>query len=140
VLDTRAGPSRPIGYNPDGSPIGPAPPEVNRSRRFKVGGQTFGGFPAAGAGRFTFPAEVTGIRANGTILQPEPSGGFATVFPGDVPDQNRPNASTVNPSTGVDQNFVAPGSPLPPSANPGTLAVDSTNSRHVVVDALGVSR
>src|SRR5207249_2541460 len=90
-----------------------------------------------GAGTFQFPADVSGILANVTIVG-SAGGGFVTVFPGYVDDASRPRASTVNPSTPIAHNFTAVAiTPVgsPPSA--GTIAVYSTNPTDVVIDVVG---
>src|SRR5207248_727028 len=83
------------GADPDGTAVSAGPLTANGARRFRLGGQTFAGF--------SFPSDVTGVLVNVTIVQAQASGGFATVFPGDV--QTPPNASTVNPSAPIAHNF-----------------------------------
>src|SRR5262249_38942091 len=58
------------------------------------------------------------------------------LFPGDVPDQNRPNASTVNPSTAIAFNTWATGIPTS-GGSAGQLAIYSTNALDVIVDVVG---
>src|SRR5439155_563112 len=76
-------------------------PTAARPTRFLIGSRTFAGF--------TFPGDVTGLLVNVTIVGPGPSGGFVTLFPGDLPSP--PNASTVNPATAIAHNFWATGVP-----------------------------
>src|SRR5262249_53334577 len=120
VLETRGSDvGGPIGLNPDGTAIATGQLAPGLTRRFLIGGKSFADV--------TFPGDVKGILANVTIVQPTPSGGFVTAFPGDVADADRPNASTVNPATAVAASFWGNGLPLAPAANPGTEAVFSTN-------------
>src|SRR5205823_6745477 len=107
IVDTRSTDGGPIGFNPDGTPIAAGKLQANQSRRVKVNGRTFNLGLGAGAGTFTFPNDVTMLLLNVTIVQNGGSGGFVTVYPGDV--SSPPNASTVNPSTGLDVNFWATG-------------------------------
>src|SRR5204862_3440326 len=96
------------------------------TRRFLVAGRTFVG----GA----FPGDVTGILAHVTIVQPQGSGGFVTLFPGDAAAP--PNASTVNPSTPIAFNAWVSGIPAS-GTGAGAFAVFSTNQLDVVVDVMG---
>src|SRR5262249_3284628 len=73
---------------------------------------------------------------NVTVVQNGGSGGFVTVYPGDV--ASPPNASTVNPSTGLDFNFWATGvGAASAGQNAGTIAVFSTHQPAVALDLVG---
>src|SRR5204862_338446 len=134
VLDTRASDGQIVtaGFNADGSPITAGQLAANSSRRFPISGKTL----AQGSSSFAFPGDVTGVLVNVTIVQAAPSGGFVTVFPGDVLDANRPNASTVNPSTTIAFNFWATGVGTAPGSS-GTIAVFSTNALDLIIDIVG---
>src|SRR5207244_3815776 len=106
VIDTRTGPSSPlgpIGFRPGGVHVPAAQLQANTTTRFLIAGQTFAGTP--------FPADVTGLLLNVTIVSPGANigGGYVTVFPGDA--AVAPNASTVNPSTVIANNFWSVGVP-----------------------------
>src|SRR5262249_43541117 len=93
-----------------------------------IGSQTFGSTQ--------FPSDLAGLLLNVTIAQDGPSGGFLTVYPGDVTAP--PNASTVNPSTAIAHNFWAVG--VPTSGQfAGTIAVFSTNALDLLVALVGFS-
>src|SRR5262249_23232286 len=133
VLDTRGAPASgypggPIGFNANGTAITPGPLPPGPPRRFLLAGKTFGAV--------TFPGDLSGVLAHVTIVQPAASGGFVTLYPGDVPDASRPNASTVNPSTPIAYNTGATGTPVSGAAA-GTFAVYSTTQLDVIVDVVG---
>ena len=119
------------GLNADGSTVKAGTLTPNATRRFLLSGKSFAGL--------ALPPDVKGVLANVTTLQSEPSGGFVTAFPGDVADANRPNVSTVNPSTAIAASFWANGIPTA-GTNPGTQAVYSTNSLDLIVDVVGYFR
>src|SRR5439155_1903316 len=125
VYDTRSGAGGSIGFNLDGSPLVPGPLTANATRRFLIGGRSFG---AA-----AIPGDVTGALLNVTAVQGGASGGYVTAFSGDVPAP--PNASTLNPSTTVAASFWANGLP-----SEGAEAVFSTNALDLVVDLVGYFR
>src|SRR5262249_60943346 len=79
------------------------------------------------------PSDVSGLLAHVTIVQPQASGGYVILIPGDVPT---PNASTVNPATAVAFNAWVTGVPTS-GTNAGTFAIYSTNTLDVIVDVLG---
>jgi hypothetical protein len=130
VVETR-GSAGPIGYDQGGSPLAPGPFAPNTTRRFLLAGQRFGGI--------ALPNDIRGVLANVTSVQGAPSGGFVTAFAGDVPDAQRPNASTVNPGTAIAASFWANGIPAS-GPNAGTEAIYSTNPLDVVVDVVGFFR
>lgn len=131
VLDTRAAPFGPIGTNGDGTAVQAGPVAANQTRRFRLAGQTFG--------TVTLPSDVTGVLVNLTIVQPAASGGFVTLFPADLAAP--PNASTVNPSTGIAASFWATGLPNGAVANAGTLGVFSNGApRDLLIDLIGYYR
>lgn len=144
VVDTRGAEfGGPIGYDASGNPITTARPFADPEiRKFTIAGKTFQGLINSG-GTLTppgsFPADVKGLLINVTITQGAPSGGFVTAYPGDVPDTQRPNASTVNPSgplsPSISASFWANGTPT------GTEAIFSNGSvRDVIVDVVGYYR
>src|SRR5205823_6442444 len=126
VVDTRGEAGGPIGLDPNGWPVVARPLAPGDVRRFLVAGRSFGDF--------TFPSDVSGLLAHVTIVQGAASGGFVTLFPGDL--AAAPNASTVNPSAPIAFNTWAMGIPTS-GPNTGTLGVFSTNALDVVVDVMG---
>jgi len=140
VVDTRATDTAAsiftIGFNPDGTPITPGRLTANATRRFLINGKTFNIGPP-GSPTYTFPSDVKGVQINVTIVQDIGTGGFVTVFPGDVPDADRPNASTVNPITPIAFNSTTVGVPTA-GANAGTIAVFSTNALDLIIDVSGI--
>ncbi len=124
------------GYDQNGVPIQPGPIQGGTIRRFSIAGRTF---PTAGGGAYTVPTDVSGVVINVTIVGGS-GGGFVTVFPGDVPDANRPNASTLNPVTPIAFNLWTTGLPRSPSQNAGSIAVYSTDTLHLVIDLVAIYR
>src|SRR5262249_12107122 len=120
-----------IGFNTDDSPIAARQLSANVTRRFKIAGRSFG---VGAVEFFRFPDDVSGVLVNVTIVQEGASGGYVTVYAGDL--TSPPNASTVNRSTPIAHNFWATGIPQRgPYA--GTLAVYPTNRLHVIIDVVG---
>ncbi len=140
IIDTR--PSNPgqniqtIGFDQNGAPIQPGQLQPNAVRRFSIAGRTFS---TAGGGTYTVPSDINGVNLNVTIVG-GPAEGFVTIFPGDVPDSQRPNVSTVNPVTPIAFNFWSMGIPTAGQANAGTLAAFSTNPLDLVVDLVAIYR
>lgn len=132
VVDTRGAPDGPIGFElqPGGNFFVTTPRRFNpgETRRFKIAGSQFGSF--------TFPNDIKGVLINVTVVG-GPSGGFVTAFPGDIADANRPNTSTVNPSTAVAASFWANYLPVSPAANAGTEAIFATVPIDAIVDVVG---
>lgn len=130
VVDTRGGQT--VGFSPDGTAITPGPFAARgETRRYRLAGATV---PDG-----TVPPNLTGVLLNVTIVQAGASGGFVTAFPGDVPDGDRPTASTVNPSTSIAASFWANGLPTTGPFT-GTEAIYATHALHVVVDVVGYFR
>src|SRR5262249_15178626 len=100
IFDSRQGsgePGRPSGLSQDGTPLTPGTLAANNVERFGVNGRTFGDV--------TIPPDVKGVLVNVTVVQDGPSGGYVTLFSGDL--TLPPNASTVNPSTAIASSFWA---------------------------------
>ena len=140
VLDTRPAPFGPIGFDgTTGNQITAGPLLANTVRRFLINGKQF----PQGTGTFTFPTTY-GIIANVTLCAGGPScpgpgsGGFVTVFPGNVADIDRPNASTVNPSTPIAHDVAAVAiAPTGAPPNVGTIAIFTTLNIDVIIDVYG---
>src|SRR5262249_55500712 len=135
-----------LGYDEAGNSIPATPLAAGSIRRFSVCNANKNlTFPqGTGGGTFSFPRNITGVLVNVTIIGPGPSGGFVTVFPGGIPDAQRPNASTLNPATALAFNFwetqvfaCAGGTvPVPTGGTSGTIAVFSTNQLDLAMDVV----
>jgi hypothetical protein len=144
VVDTRATAPGIVttGYDAvTGAPITAGPIPAGTVRRFRITGKSF---PQGGSGSFSFPTDVSGILCDVTVIGAG-GGGYVTVFSGNVPDAEKPLASTVNPSTPIAHNFTAV-AVLPDASAAfglitgglGSIAVFSTNTTDVAIDAVGI--
>lgn len=136
VLDTRGiynalgdfGGSLPIGYQPNGAPIGVGPIISNTLTTYGLANRAFG--TALQGNQITFPANTAGILAHITTVQTPGQGGYTTLLPGDA---TLPvNTATLNPANEITFNSWANGLPAA-----GTFAVFSTNRQDVIVDVMG---
>jgi len=124
VVDTRGAPFGPIGVDGSGNPISAGQVPDGATRTYRI------------AGQFGIPSDARAIIGNLTIVQGGPSGGFVTIYPGDV--GTAPNASNINPSAAILANLFFVRLGAPGGAGAGNINVRSVGTnRDLVIDVTG---